>query len=94
MELVAFIVAGLGVVMWLWLSFLATFAVRHDQTLDSFQKKAQAIIVWLVKKLIFGRPIPPNRNTSDEERVGISGAPDDHPGFGSDGGGNGGGGAE
>ena len=32
----------------LWLNLIAYIAVKHDQTLDSFQKKAQTILVWLL----------------------------------------------
>ena len=31
-----------------WLNILASISLRYDQTLDSFQKKAQAIFVWLI----------------------------------------------
>ena len=51
MEII-YVLGGLGVVYYLWLSVLATIAVRYDRTLNTFQKNAQTIFVWLVP--IFG----------------------------------------
>ena len=39
----------------IWLNILATLAIRHDHTLDSFQKNSQFILVWLIP--IFGSSI-------------------------------------
>ena len=36
------------IAMLLWLNVLATYSANSDSTLDSFQRKAQIIIVWLV----------------------------------------------
>lgn len=36
------------VAVWFWLNLLGTLAARHDVTLDSFQRKAQIALVWLV----------------------------------------------
>jgi len=44
--------AGLGIIYYLWLSVLATIAVRYDRTLNTFQKNAQTVFVWLTP--IFG----------------------------------------
>lgn len=38
----------LVLIYYVWLSLLATFAVRHDQTLNMLQKNAQTVIVWLL----------------------------------------------
>ena len=51
MEIV-YILGGIGVIYYLWLSVLAVIAVRYDRTLNAFQKNAQTIFVWLMP--IFG----------------------------------------
>ena len=48
MEVLAYMIVAVVLLMWLWLNLLATFALRYDATLDRFQKVAQTIIVWLV----------------------------------------------
>ena len=52
MDIVFYIFGGLGLIYYLWLSILATIAVRYDRTLNAFQKNAQTIVVWLAP--IFG----------------------------------------
>lgn len=47
MEMLA-IIAIFFISVLLWLNILASISLRYDQTLDSFQKKAQAIFVWLI----------------------------------------------
>ena len=41
MEIAAYIIAFVLVSVCVWLNVLASFAVRHDATLESFQKVAQ-----------------------------------------------------
>ena len=36
------------IAIWLWLNIIASYSANSASTLDSFQKKAQIIIVWLV----------------------------------------------
>ena len=43
---------GVGLLVWLWLSVLATCAAIRDTTLEPFQKAAQIVIAWLIP--IFG----------------------------------------
>lgn len=40
-----FIISG---IIWLWLTAIAVFAAKHDQTLNPFQKKAQIIIAIVI----------------------------------------------
>jgi hypothetical protein len=47
MDVTAILLIGIPTVVWLWLSFIGTIAVRFDSTLDPFQKKAQILIVWI-----------------------------------------------
>ena len=49
------IIGIITVVALVWLNLLATLAVRHDNTLEPFQKTAQLFIVWLVP--LFGASI-------------------------------------
>lgn len=48
MEIIAYVVAVFFIIIWAWLTILASFAVRHDATLERFQKIAQIIFVWLL----------------------------------------------
>lgn len=48
MEIAAYAVAVIFIIIWAWLNMLASFAVRHDATLEWFQKVAQIVLVWLV----------------------------------------------
>ena len=48
MQILYYLLSGLLVVIIVWLNILATIALRYDQTLNAFQRKAQTIIVWLV----------------------------------------------
>jgi len=52
MEIILYTIIPIVLAYYLWLSFLATIAVRYDRTLNSFQKKAQTVIIWLVP--VFG----------------------------------------
>jgi len=52
MEIVLYIVGGVSIILCLWLNVLATVAIRYDKTLESFQVKAQTVVVWLVP--VFG----------------------------------------
>jgi len=47
MEILLFITV-IFVFILLWLNIIASIAVKYDQTLESFQKKAQTILIWLV----------------------------------------------
>lgn len=47
MEIFIFI-AAIIILILLWLNIIATIAIKYDQTLDYFQKKAQTTIVWLI----------------------------------------------
>lgn len=51
MEVTAYIFAAIFALIWLWMNVLATFAVRHDATLEPFQKLVQTIIIWLIPYL-------------------------------------------
>ena len=44
METEIIILLIVAVAIWAWMAFLGVLAAKHDQTLDSFQKKAQIII--------------------------------------------------
>lgn len=48
MEIVAYILGIIFALIWLWMNVLATFAVRHDSTLEPFQKLAQTLVIWLI----------------------------------------------
>lgn len=103
MEITAYIFAATFALMWLWINVLASFAVRHDATLENFQKLAQTVVIWLIpyfgaafvlhliwqqcpsaipkawipwplKKMIFGKAIPPNKNRDDNESPAVNGA--------------------
>jgi len=52
MEILLVLLGLLFVTILLWLNILATIAVKYDHTLNSFQKTAQTVVVWLVP--IFG----------------------------------------
>jgi len=47
MEILLFI-SGVSFLILLWLNAIATIAIKYDQTLESFQKKAQTVFVWLI----------------------------------------------
>ena len=47
MDLVIIILIVLGLIL-IWLNILGIVAVRHDSTLDAFQKKAQIALVILI----------------------------------------------
>ncbi|WP_125931908.1 hypothetical protein [Thiosocius teredinicola] len=51
MDISTLLIVGVPVVLFLWLNVLSTFAASHDGTLDSFQRKAQITVVWLVPVL-------------------------------------------
>lgn len=86
------------IVFAIWLNILATMAIKYDNMLTPFQKKAQFIIVWLIpiigssivlrivfdhmpdaipkflipwpfKKIIYGKPIPPNKNRGKASHI-------------------------
>ena len=42
------IIAGFLIIISLWLNVIASIALKHDDMLDPFQRRAQFIIVWLV----------------------------------------------
>jgi uncharacterized membrane protein YcgQ (UPF0703/DUF1980 family) len=46
------IISVLFVALLVWINILASIAVHHDHTLETFQKNAQFIIIWLIP--IFG----------------------------------------
>jgi len=48
MEVIAYAVVALLVLLWLWLNVLAIFALRYEATLNGFQKVTQTIIMWLI----------------------------------------------
>jgi len=52
MEIVFYIFVGVGLIYYLWLSVLASIAVRYDSTMNTFQKNAQTVFLWLIP--IFG----------------------------------------
>jgi len=52
MEIALYIAGGVSIILCLWLNVLATVAIRYDKTLESFQVKAQTVVVWLVP--VFG----------------------------------------
>lgn len=45
------VIGSVSLIILMWLNFIATIAVKHDHTLDAFQKKAQLIFVWLIPYL-------------------------------------------
>ena len=47
MEIVTILIVG-ALLIWGWSVILGIIAVKHDDTIDSFQKKAQIIIVLIV----------------------------------------------
>jgi hypothetical protein len=51
METIAYIFAAILALIWLWLNVLASFSVRHDATLENFQKLAQTVVIWFVPYL-------------------------------------------
>ena len=48
MEILLLALAALGMLILLWMNFLASLAVKYDHALDNTQKIAQSFIVWLV----------------------------------------------
>ena len=48
MDAAYLLLTGIPVALWLWLNSLGTIAAKYDRTLDSFQRKAQLVIVWAV----------------------------------------------
>ena len=48
MDMAFYIIVGCLTLVALWLAILATIAVRYDTTLNSFQRKAQTIFIWLI----------------------------------------------
>jgi len=50
MEIFIFITA-IFILILIWLNIIATIAIKYDQTLDPFQKKAQLIVIWLLPAL-------------------------------------------
>jgi len=112
------ILASIAFMLLLWLNFIAYIAVKHDQTLNSFQKKSQIIIVlllpyigaslvlhmvfdhspeaipkklipWPFKKIIYGKPPRPNKNSGNESGH-VNDSHGDYNSGGSDAGGGGG----
>lgn len=41
------IVGIITILILVWLNFLSTIAVKHDHFLNSFQRKAQYVVIWL-----------------------------------------------
>ena len=52
MNTMSFLLVFLSVTFLIWLNVLAGIAVGRDSSLDSFQRKAQWLIVWLIP--VFG----------------------------------------
>ena len=48
MDVFLLIISTTCISMLLWLNFLATIAIRHDKTLEQFQRVGQTICVWLI----------------------------------------------
>lgn len=48
MDVVFYLATAAGVGIWLWMNILVAIAVRHDVTLNSFQIKAQTIVISLL----------------------------------------------
>ncbi len=46
MDIITIILIGVPSIVWLWLSFIGTVAVKCDNTLDPFQQNAQILVVW------------------------------------------------
>jgi len=40
-----------GLLIYLWMNLISSIAIKHDDTLNSFQKKTQTILIWLVPYL-------------------------------------------
>lgn len=47
MEIVTILIIG-SLLTWAWLVILGIIAVKYDDTLDSFQKKAQIVLIFIV----------------------------------------------
>ena len=50
MEILIFITV-IFILILIWLNIIASIALKYDQTLDAFQKKAQLLVVWLLPAL-------------------------------------------